>query len=290
MNDRPGRLLGLVACVAVLFAGSAGAVPSAGSAGSAPLAAGVAGAAEIAPHRALYSMTLAQTKNNSGVVAARGTMVYEWGETCDGWTVEQRYRLRMQYSEAAEVEVSSNFVTWESKDGLSYRFNERKLRNGEVDEDVRGDARLDGPGKGGYAEFTKPQPSRIELAPGTLFPTAHTLFLIDRAKADEQFVARNVFDGAGDDRSVEISAVIGQEQSAEATASEGGVDSPLLKHPSWRIRLAFFPSDSKSDKPDYELGMRLLDNGVSRDMTLDYGDFAIRAKLDEIEALPKPNC
>jgi hypothetical protein len=25
-------------------------------------------------------------------------------------------------------------------------------------------------------------------------------------------------------------------------------------------------------------------------MTLDYGDFAIRAKLDEIEALPKPNC
>jgi EipB-like len=271
MNDRPWRLLGLAACVAVLFAGSAGAV-------------------EIAPHRALYSMSLAQTKTNSGVVAARGTMVYEWGETCDGWTVEQRYRLRMQYAEAAEVEVSSNFVTWESKDGLRYRFNERKLRNGEVDEEVRGEASLDGPGKGGRAEFAKPQKSRIDLAAGTMFPTAHTLFLIERAQASDQFVAKDVFDGAGEDRSVEITAVIGQPQTAEQTAAEGGVDSPLLKRPSWRIRLAFFPSDSKSDKPDYELGMRLLNNGVSRDMTLDYGDFAIRAKLDEIEALPKPNC
>jgi hypothetical protein len=56
------------------------------------------------------------------------------------------------------------------------------------------------------------------------------------------------------------------------------------------VRLAFFPPDASADKPEYELGMRLLDNGVSRDMVLDYSDFAIKAKLDEIEALPKPSC
>ena len=64
----------------------------------------------------------------------------------------------------------------------------------------------------------------------------------------------------------------------------------LLARPSWRMRLAFFPADSGNDKPDYELGMRLLDNGVSRDMVLDYGEFAIKARLNEIEALPKPRC
>jgi hypothetical protein len=68
------------------------------------------------------------------------------------------------------------------------------------------------------------------------------------------------------------------------------VDSPLLNRPSWRIRLAFFPPDTKVEQPDYELGMRLLDNGVSQDMALDYSDYVIRAKLDEIEALPRPNC
>ena len=50
-----------------------------------------AAAAEIAPHRALYTMELATAKSDSGVAAANGTMAYQWGETCDGWTIEQRY-------------------------------------------------------------------------------------------------------------------------------------------------------------------------------------------------------
>jgi hypothetical protein len=36
--------------------------------------------------------------------------------------------------------------------------------------------------------------------------------------------------------------------------------------------------------------MDLLDNGVSRDMVIDYGDYSIQAKLDDIEALGKPSC
>jgi hypothetical protein len=245
-------------------------------------------AVEIAPHRALYTMTLGSAKSNSGVVGARGTMVYEWGETCDGWTIQQRYRLRMQYAENGEIEISSNYVTWESKDGLRYRFNERKLRNGEVDEEVRGEARLEGPGKRGVAEFTRPSSSRFDLAPGTIFPTRHTIELIEHAAAGEQFLARNVFDGSGEENAVEITAAIAAEQ--DASAGQGPVKSPLLQRPSWRVRLAFFPADSTSERPDYELGMRLHDNGVSAEMVLDYSDFAIKARLDEIEALPKPSC
>jgi hypothetical protein len=36
--------------------------------------------------------------------------------------------------------------------------------------------------------------------------------------------------------------------------------------------------------------MDLLDNGVSRNMLIDYSDYSIRAKLDDIEPLGKPNC
>src|SRR6266852_456147 len=106
-------------------------------------AAGGAAAVEIAPHRALYSMSLGTAKPNSGVVAARGSMVFEWGETCDGWTVEQRYKLRMHYAEDTDVEITSNFVTWESKDGLRYRFYQRKLKDGELEEETRGEAQLE---------------------------------------------------------------------------------------------------------------------------------------------------
>jgi hypothetical protein len=271
MKVRPDRVLAAALFLAVAVAGSAGAV-------------------DIAPHRALYSMTLGTAKQNSGVVAARGSMVFEWGETCDGWTVEQRYKLRMHYAEDTEVEITSNFVTWESKDGLRYRFYQRKLKDGELEDETRGDAHLDGKGKGGKVEFTKPNTDALDLAPGVIFPTAHTLLLIERAKAGEQFVAQPVFDGASEENAAEVSAVIGGAQNAETGAAEEAIKSPLLTRPSWRVRLAFFPPDASADKPDYELGMRLLDNGVSRDMVLDYSEFAIKAKLDEIEALPKPNC
>jgi hypothetical protein len=205
-----------------------------------------ASAAEIAPHRALYSLTLGSAKQSSGVVAATGAMAYEWGETCDGWTVQQRFRLRLQYAEQDGVEVSSSLVTWESKDGLRYRFNERRLRNGEPDEEIKGEARLDGAGKGGTAEFTRPEASTLTLAPGVLFPTAHTLLLIDRAQAGEQFVAKAVFDGASVENASQITAVIGPELKPDAPkAGEKPVDSPLLNRPSWRIRLAFFPPDTK---------------------------------------------
>jgi len=266
--------------------------------------AGAAAATEISPHRALYSLSLQSSKAGSGVVDATGAMIYEWGETCDAWTVQQRFRLRLVYEDADPVELSSTLVSWEAKDGLRYRFNERRLRNGQPDEEVKGEARLEGQGKGGKADFTKPDPVTLTLAPNVLFPTAHTLLLIDRALAGDNFLSRDVFDGATEDNASQISAVIGARLESGVTGdkapagSAGGkekgkekvVKNPLIERPSWRVRLAFFPADTKSDQPDYELGMRLYDNGVSGDMSLDYSDYVIRAKLDEIEPLSKPSC
>jgi hypothetical protein len=260
---------------------------------------GVADATEISPHRALYNLSLQSSKAGSGVVGATGAMIYEWGETCDAWTVQQRFRLRLVYEDADPVELSSTLVSWESKDGLRYRFNERRLRNGDPDEEVKGEARLEGSGMGGKADFTKPDAVTMTLAPKVLFPTAHTLLLIERAIAGDNFLSRDVFDGATEDNASQITAVIGpridattsgDKAAAGAASKDKVVKSPLIDRPSWRVRLAFFPADTKADEPDYELGMRLFDNGVSGDMSLDYSDYVIRAKLDEIEPLSKPAC
>jgi len=247
----------------------------------------MAGGAEIAPHRALYAMMLDNARSDSGVLDARGTMDYEWGETCDGWTIEQRYRLKMRYAEAPDVDIVSSFVTWESKDGSRYRFNQKQTRNGQLDQEIRGEARLDGPGKGGLAEFSKPQPQTLKLEPGVLFPSAHTILLIDAARQGESFVSRQVFDGATDENAVQVSAAIGLKVTPDPVAA---TRSSLLERPGWRIRLAFFPVDASAERPDYELGMRLLDNGVSQDMLIDYGDYSIHAKLDDIEPLSRPGC
>jgi hypothetical protein len=264
-----------------------------------------AGAAELAPYRALYHLSLASAKSGSGVVAAGGAVLDEWGETCDGWTEQERFLMRLQYAEQGDEKIRSNLVSWEAKNGLRYRFDERRQNSGEdarqpsdgddghrapaeSGDEIRGEAKLDGVGKGGTAEFTRPEAATLSLPPGVLFPTEHTLLLIDRAEAGDQLVTRQLFDGSDVTNAAQITAFIG----AKIPAPTGqAVKSPLLDRPSWRIRLAFFPVASRADGlPDYEETIQLLDNGVVGEMLFDYGDYVIRAKLDDIEALPRPNC
>ena len=64
----------------------------------------------------------------------------------------------------------------------------------------------------------------------------------------------------------------------------------LRNQPSWLIRLAFFPPGARESQPEYEIGAEILANGIARSMTLDYGDFAIDARLLQLEALPRPKC
>src|SRR5271163_936776 len=106
-------------------------------------------AAEIAPHRASYTLSLGASKSAGGVVDLDGAMYIEWQEVCDGWTINQRMRFNMTDSDGERTDNDINFSSWEAKDGLSYQFTLRSLRDGEVDETLRGRAVLDGKGKGG---------------------------------------------------------------------------------------------------------------------------------------------
>jgi hypothetical protein len=152
-------------------------------------------AAELASYRAIYSFSLVSTKPASGIAGASGAMFDEIGEACDGRTEEERSHLRLDYDGDDSVTITTTLVNWESRDGRQFRFNQRRLKDGVLDQEFKGEARLDGRGKGGIAEFTKPEEARLTLAPGVLFPMAHTRFLVDRARAGEQFAAAKVFDG-----------------------------------------------------------------------------------------------
>ena len=256
-------------------------------------AAAPAMAAELAPYRVIYSFSLVSAKPASGIVGASGAMFDEIGDACDGRTEEERSHLRLDYDGEDSVTITTTLLNWESRDGLQFRFNQRRMKDGALDDELKGEAHLDGPGKVGIAEFTKPEAARLVLPPGALFPMAHTRFLIERARAGEQFVAAQVFDGGAVEPAAPITAAIGP-RLARAAAHPGdkgkGVADPLLDRPSWRMRLAYFLPDSNDEEPDYEETVLLLDNGVVSDMLLDYGDYVIHAKLDDIETLPKPRC
>ena len=114
----------------------------------------------LAPHRATYEMKLSVARPNSGIVEVNGNMVLETVNSCDGWEVKQRIKLTFLRNDGEEFETNSNFTSYESKDGLALRFSVRNVQNDEVDEELRGQADLDGTA----ARAARPSPCRKRAA------------------------------------------------------------------------------------------------------------------------------
>jgi hypothetical protein len=248
----------------------------------------VPASAQIASHRAAYKLSLGSAKT-SGVAELEGAMYIDWHEACEGWTISQRMRFQLTDEDGQPVDNDISFSSWEAKDGLNYRFTLRTTRNGEVAEELRGYAELDGKGKGGKAVFSEPEGEVIELPPGTIFPTEHSIQLLQKAIAGDKIFARQVFDGATLDGALEINALITGKLPPEKPA-KSTISPDLLKGPSWRVRMAFFKLEEQAAEPEYETSMHMLDNGIGLDFLFDYKDFSIKAQLEQLEALPKPRC
>lgn len=244
-------------------------------------------AADLAPHRAIYDMRLGTAKRGSTIVDVRGAMVIETGESCDGWEVNQRMRLTYSRSDAEQIESDSSYASFESKDGLNYRFTVRNIEDGSPDEQLRGTATFENGRGEGRAVFNEPERTEFALPRGTLFPTAHTAAVIDRAKAGEFGLFRPVFDGGRLEGAIDVNAIITGTQ----PRAETDVKHALLQNqPLWQVHMAFFPAAKGEDQPEYEMTVELLGNGVARGLTLDYGDFVVLGRLAAIEELPKPKC
>ena len=242
------------------------------------------------PHLATYDMKLSVARPNSGIVEVNGRMVLEMVDSCDGWEVKQRIKLKFLRNDGEEFDTDSSFTSYETKDGLGLRFSVRNIQNDEVEEELRGRADLDSIGGKGRASFTLPEARSFELPAGTLFPTTHLARLIRHARDGDKSVSYSVFDGARLDGAFQVNAVIGKPPRAAGPAVRGDV-ALLRNQPSWSIRLAFFAAgDQGTANPEYELALDLLGNGVARSMLLDYGDFAVDARLVQIQALPRPRC
>lgn len=242
--------------------------------------------AELLSHRAIYELKLGASRNTGGITEMTGRMVTEWMETCDGYTLNQRTVTFGRSADGEPVENDYSVASWESKDGLVFRFDVRNVINGEVQEEFSGKAELEGPGKGGQAVFRKPSGETVELPAGTVFPTEHTKFLVERAAAGDKVVTRLLFDGSGTDGLFEATAFVGP---AVNVAADSKLEA-LRRQTGYPLRLAFFHVQEKESLPAYEVGGPLYANGVSGDLTIDYREFSLIARLVQLEALPRPGC
>ena len=243
----------------------------------------------LAGHRAIYDLVLGRNRAGSGVAMAEGRMVIEFADVCDGYTLTQQLRMRLGDGDDSYSTTDFRVVNWESLDGKRFRFSTRHSVNGQEDEAYEGTAELkDGAGE---VHYTKPEETTANLIPGTVFPTMHTVDLLRAARKDERFVTRTLFDGSDDTIASHVVGVIGASSVTDPPRLAKGKEGDLLRgKASWPVRLAFFGIDNNEELPEYEVGFRLYDNGISGDMEMAYGDFSIDALLTRIEAMPRPDC
>ena len=244
-------------------------------------AAGAAGAADLAAHRAMYDLKLSNS-HGGDVTSATGTMAYEVQDVCDGWATNQRLQMTITNRDGQDVQMLSDYTTWESKDGLKLRFRMKQTTDQSVTSDVAGDAKLNGEGQAGTAVFSSPTTDNKPLPAGTLFPMKHTEALLAAAKEGKKFLALPLFDGTTATGPQDSSIVIGA-----WTSVPQGKWPDLMKLASGKFHIAFFDRGPDKQQPDYEVSMRYWDNGVADDLVMDFGDFVMAGKLMEFKLLPK---
>jgi len=247
----------------------------------------------LASHEAVYDIRMSSSKSGAQILDIRGKMLYSLKKSCVGWITDHRFTMSYEYSDAPAIQVETRFASFESYDGQVMDFSSSRSRNGEIYEEVRGKARIgEAVSKDNFVLYSMPKNLRYDLQGATLFPMAHTYKLIDSARQGKRVVNEVVFDGSDDQGPVEINAVIGKQKvnRDDSRGSSKFVDGELLKAPYWPMQLAVFPMDSSSSLADYELSMDVLENGIVRDMNVDYHDFSISQKLVALKSVPPEEC
>ena len=246
------------------------------------VSAGPVWAAPLAAHRAVYEIELDEASERSGITGMRGRMVYDFGgSACDGYTVSFRFVTQIDTEEASRL-TDQQTTTFENVEEQVFQFATRSFVDQRQDRDVKGVA------SDGSVELSKPEERSIELADAA-FPTQHTIELLKAAERGDRLYERMLFDGSDDaDRVLSTTAVIGSRQTHGDEVDEDGNALPdeFGGMGFWPVSVAYYGTAEQGggeSVPLYRIEMDLYENGVARDIVMDYGDFRLKGTLSEIE-------
>ena len=252
----------------------------------------------FSPHRAVYEITLARTSAGSGVSEMTGRMVYELtGSPCEGFTQNMRFVTRSANQEGAETINDLRTSSWEETAGKRLRFSSTQYQNDTLAEASQGDAARNKPSDAAatLVELTRPAKKTVTLPGDLYFPMQHATALIEGAKAGKTLLAANLYDGSEKgEKFYATTAVIGKRVEPGAVANTASLKNGerLAQFASWPMAISYFEGGKSNEDspPAYELSFRYFENGISNDLKIDYGEFAIQGTMKELEFLPVSKC
>ena len=110
----------------------------------------------LAPHRAVYDLTLSKSRGKRPIQMVRGRILYDFsGSACEGYALQFRQVSEIDNGEGKQALSDLRAATWEDGQGKSFRFNSENKIDNRVADTVDGSAERNTAGVA--VKLTKPK-------------------------------------------------------------------------------------------------------------------------------------
>jgi len=263
---------------------------------AAPAGSGSAAITSLAPHRAIYDLKLLRSRGKRALESVRGRILYDFsGSACEGYALQFRQVSELDSGEGKVALSDLRATTWEDGDAKNFRFNSQNFVDQRAVDTVDGRAERD-PDKV-EVKLAKPKAKSFGLAKDMVFPTEHMRLIIEAARAGKTLLELPVFDGSESGEKIYytmtvIGHAIAPDQKVPTDAAAG--KSELSGLTRWPVTISYFDQAAKTSEgeqtPIYAIGFELYENGISRALTLDYGDFVVAGEMSQLELKDTASC
>jgi hypothetical protein len=248
----------------------------------------------LAPHRAVYDLKLLRAPGRRPIEAVRGRILYDFaGNSCEGYALQFRQVSELDAGEGKVSLSDLRATTWEDGEGKNFRFaSENFIDRAPVDA-VDGNAERK---SGSVAvNLKKPTSKTLDLDAGMVFPAEHMRRIISAALDGKTLLELPVYDGSETGEKVfNTLTVIGHEIVAgEKVLNDASAKIPALAAlKRWPVTISYFDRAGSGGEqtPAYAIGFELFENGISRALSLDYGDFVIAGEMSQLDLKETPPC
>ncbi len=211
------------------------------------------------------------------------------GSPCDGYVQNFRQLTELQPAEGPTRVSDMRSATFEDGDGKSFAFDMKTNVDNAESDVIDGKASKANDGALSIA-LSKPKPGKLNLDTDVVFPTEHLRRILAAAEDGKNMLALTVYDGSETgDKLYETTTIIGHPILAPVVEQAAHIP-PLENMKRWPVSISYFEAGKKDEGPNYILSFDLYENGISRALKLDYGDFVLGGEMTSLELLPQKTC
>lgn len=244
----------------------------------------------LVAHHATYKLSLLKSTGSKAPEAVEGLLSYDFsGSACDGYAMTLRQMTALQPQEGETHVSDMQTASFEGGDARDYRFKVA-VTGGSSDAGMVDGKAHRTPDGVVSVDLDKPQAAKVDLQAGVLFPTEHLKSIIGTALSGGKLLSAAVFDGSETGTKVfNTFTVIGAVSMAPPAESAARLEA-LQAVKRWPVTISYFDAAKADQAPDYVLSFDLYENGISRSLKLDYGDFILAGELTELKIMPDSAC